>query len=38
VIRPSKFAARLYKTGTLKTMPKAWTDYCLPAAADLPGN
>ena len=33
-----KFAAHLYKTGTLKTMPKAWTDYYLPAAADLPGS
>jgi NitT/TauT family transport system substrate-binding protein len=33
-----KFAAHLYKTGTLKTMPKAWTDYYLPSAADLPGS
>ena len=33
-----KFAAHLYKTGTLKTLPKAWTDYYLPVAADLPGN
>jgi len=33
-----KFAAHLYKIGTLKTMPKAWTDYYLPAAADLPGS
>jgi len=33
-----KFAAHLYKTGTLKTMPKAWTDYYLPVAHDLPGN
>ncbi|NLS19345.1 ABC transporter substrate-binding protein [Rhizobium sp. P40RR-XXII] len=33
-----KFAAHLYKTGTLKTMPKAWTDYYLPEAADLNGN
>ena len=33
-----KFAAHLYKTGTLKTMPKAWTDYYLSSAADLPGN
>lgn len=32
-----KFAEHLYKTGTLKTMPKAWTDYRLPIA-DLPGN
>jgi sulfonate transport system substrate-binding protein len=33
-----KFAAHLHKTGTLKTMPKAWTDYYLPITADLPGN
>ena len=33
-----KFAAHLYKVGTLKTMPKAWTDYYLPIASDLPGN
>ncbi len=33
-----KFAEHLYRTGTLKTMPKAWTDYYLPSAADLPGN
>jgi sulfonate transport system substrate-binding protein len=33
-----KFAAHLYKIGTLKTMPKAWTDYYLPVTADLPGN
>jgi NitT/TauT family transport system substrate-binding protein len=33
-----KFAAHLYKIGTLKTMPKAWTDYYLPITADLPGN
>ncbi len=33
-----KFAAHLYKIGTLKTMPKAWTDYYLPEAADLNGN
>jgi len=33
-----KFAAHLYKVGTLKTMPKAWTDYYLPIAHDLPGN
>jgi NitT/TauT family transport system substrate-binding protein len=32
------FAAHLYKTGILKTMPKAWTDYYLPMAADLPGS
>lgn len=33
-----KFAAHLFKTGTLKTQPKAWTDYYLPASADLKGN
>jgi NitT/TauT family transport system substrate-binding protein len=33
-----KFAAHLHKIGTLKTMPKAWTDYYLAIAADLPGN
>ena len=33
-----KFAAHLYKVGTLKTMPKAWTDYYLPTAHDLPGS
>jgi NitT/TauT family transport system substrate-binding protein len=33
-----KFAAHLHKVGTLKTMPKAWTDYYLPVAHDLPGN
>jgi NitT/TauT family transport system substrate-binding protein len=33
-----KFASHLYKTGVLKTMPKAWTDYYLPEAADLNGN
>jgi NitT/TauT family transport system substrate-binding protein len=33
-----KFAAHLHKVGTLKTMPKAWTEYYLPIAADLPGN
>ena len=33
-----KFAAHLYKTGTLKTQPKAWTDYYLPLAHDLKGN
>src|SRR5215212_6892493 len=30
-----KFAAHLFKTGTLKTMPKAFTDYYLPVAHDL---
>ena len=33
-----KFAAHMYKTGTLKTMPKAWSDYYLPVAHDLSGN
>lgn len=33
-----KFAEHLHKIGTLKTMPKAWTDYYLPEAADLNGN
>src|SRR4029453_4338682 len=33
-----KFAAHLFKTGTLKTMPKAFTDYYLPVAPDLKGN
>ena len=33
-----KFAAHLYRTGTLKTQPKAWTDYYLPIAHDLKGN
>jgi NitT/TauT family transport system substrate-binding protein len=33
-----KQAAHMYKVGTLKTMPKAWTDTFLPIAHDLPGN
>src|SRR6266436_1496538 len=33
-----KFASHLFKTGTLKTQPKAWTDYYLPIAHDLKGN
>ncbi|MDI1266981.1 MAG: ABC transporter substrate-binding protein [bacterium] len=33
-----KFAAHLFKTGTLKTMPKAFTDYYLPMSHDLKGN
>jgi NitT/TauT family transport system substrate-binding protein len=33
-----KQAAHMYKVGTLKTMPKAWTDTFLPVAHDLPGN
>lgn len=33
-----KTAAHMYKIGTLKTMPKAWTDTFLPIAHDLPGD
>ena len=33
-----KFAEHLFRTGTLKTKPKAWTDYYLPVAHDLKGN
>lgn len=33
-----KYAAHMFKIGTLKTMPKAWTDYYLPVAYNLPGN
>lgn len=33
-----RFAEHLYKTGVMKTMPKAWTDYYLPTSADLPGS
>lgn len=33
-----KFAAHLHKIGTLKTLPKAWTDYYLPSSSDLDGN
>jgi len=33
-----KFATHLFKTGTLKTQPKAWTDYYLPIAHDLKGS
>jgi NitT/TauT family transport system substrate-binding protein len=33
-----KFAAHLFKTGTLKTMPKSFTDYYLPLSHDLKGN
>lgn len=36
--RTMKFANHLFKTGTLKTQPKAWTDYYLPVAHDLKGN
>ena len=33
-----KFANHLHKVGTLKTLPKAWTDYYLPVAHDLKGS
>ncbi len=33
-----KFANHLFKTGTLKAQPKAWTDYYLPVAHDLKGG
>jgi NitT/TauT family transport system substrate-binding protein len=33
-----KFANHLFKVGTLKTQPKAWTEYYLPMAHDLKGN
>jgi sulfonate transport system substrate-binding protein len=33
-----KFADHLYKVGTLKTKPKAWTDYYLPSSKDLNGS
>jgi NitT/TauT family transport system substrate-binding protein len=33
-----KFAEHLHKVGTLKTMPKAWTDYYLPDSTYLNGN
>jgi NitT/TauT family transport system substrate-binding protein len=33
-----KFAEHLFKVGTLKTQPKAWTDYYLPIAHDLKGS
>ncbi len=33
-----KFAAHLYKIGTIKTMPKAWTDYYLPTSRNLNGS
>lgn len=33
-----KFATHLAKIGTIKTQPKAWTDYYLPVAHDLKGN
>jgi NitT/TauT family transport system substrate-binding protein len=31
-------ARHLHRIGTIKTMPKAWTDFYLPVAHDLPGN
>ena len=33
-----KFANHLFKTGTLKKQPSAWTDYYLPVAHDLKGS
>jgi len=33
-----KFANHLFKVGTLKVQPKAWTDYYLPVAHDLKGS
>ena len=33
-----RMMAHLFKVGTLKTMPKAFTDYYLPVAHDLKGN
>lgn len=33
-----RFARHLYATGVLKMEPKAWTEYFLPVAADLPGS
>ena len=33
-----KFADHLYKVGTLKTQPKAWTDYYLPVVARPEGQ
>jgi len=33
-----KFANHLFKVGTLKTQPKAWTEYYLPMSHDLKGN
>ena len=33
-----KFAAHLFKVGTLKTMPKGFTDYYLPVSHNLKGN
>ncbi len=33
-----RFAAHLHRTGSLRTMPAAWTDYYLPIAHDLGGS
>lgn len=33
-----KFADHLFRTGVLKTKPKAWTDFYLPVAHDLNGS
>lgn len=33
-----RFAAHLHRTGTLRTMPSAWTDYYLPIAHDQDGS
>ncbi|WP_246666108.1 ABC transporter substrate-binding protein [Aquamicrobium sp. LC103] len=33
-----RFAEHLHKIGTLTKMPESWTDYYLPASADLDGN
>ena len=33
-----KFAEHLYRTGVIKTLPKAWTDYYLPIAHGLKGG
>jgi NitT/TauT family transport system substrate-binding protein len=33
-----KFATHLHRIGTLKMLPKAWTDYYLPSSKDLNGN
>jgi NitT/TauT family transport system substrate-binding protein len=33
-----RFAEHLHRTGTLRTMPHAWTDYYLPIAHDLQGS
>lgn len=33
-----KFATHMHKTGTLKTMPTAWSDFFLPSSKDLKGD